>query len=94
MDKIKKIDSLQSLRTYAFLGILMQHCSLIRLGNWGGVSLFFALSGFVLAYSYIDKTIPINIKSICCFAWSKIKRLYPLHILIDYFGLRAHPIRF
>lgn len=81
MDKIKKIDSLQSLRAYAFLGILMQHCSLIRLGNWG-VSLFFVLSGFVLTYSYIDKAIPTNIKSICCFAWSKIKRLYPLHILM------------
>lgn len=81
MNKPRKINSIQSLRSYAFLGILMQHCSLIRLGTWG-VSLFFILSGFVLTYSYINKPIAVNIKSVCFFAWSKIKRLYPLHILM------------
>lgn len=44
--------------------------------------MFFILSGFVLTYSYINKPIDINIKSVCCFAWSKIKRLYLLHILM------------
>lgn len=78
-----KISSLQSIRALAFLGILCQHCSIIRLGTWG-VTVFFVLSGFVLVFSSYDKQYDISLKTQFLFALSKIKKLYPIHLLTTF----------
>lgn len=79
--KKTKIKSLQGLRAVAILAIFISHTglgNLEALGAWG-VSVFFVLSGFVMMYSYFPrKTIP---KFGFAFAWNKIKKLYPLHII-------------
>lgn len=79
----RRIDSIQGLRAIAFLAIFMSHSRLLGLGFLGawGVSIFFVLSGFLMVYNYypkIDYTFPPAYR----FAWQKIRKLYPLHILM------------
>lgn len=77
----KKIQTLQSLRGLAFMGIFLSHLGFAKLGAWS-VSVFFILSGFVMYYSYENKTLHSSIKDDVLFAINKIKRLYPLHLLM------------
>lgn len=77
----QKILTLQSLRGFAFFFIFISHLGLATLGAWS-VSVFFILSGFVMFYSYEDKELPVRYKENFTFAIKKIKRLYPLHILM------------
>ena len=80
-NKKTKNKSLQGLRAVAILAIFISHTgigSLGALGAWG-VSVFFVLSGFLMLYNYLPReTMP---KFNFSFVWSKIKRLYPLHII-------------
>lgn len=78
----KKLPSLQPLRAIAFIGIFFLHAG--ALVNWSSlaVSTFFVLSGFLMVYTYIDRDIDLTLKGCFCFALSKIKKLYPLHILM------------
>ena len=80
--EMKKINSLQGLRAIAFLAIFISHARLKNFGALGawGVSVFFVLSGFLMIYNYLPKQ--IITKSAICFSWSKIKKLYPLHIFM------------
>ena len=77
----QKLNSLQALRAIAFLGIFLIHAGAAV--NWGklGVSLFFVLSGFLMVYSYMDRPLSLNPISALGFSISKIKKLYPLHII-------------
>lgn len=75
------IESLQTVRALAFLGIFASHCGVTKLGNWG-VSVFFILSGFLMVYSYYNKPLNTSFKSCLAFSLKKIKKLYPLHILM------------
>ncbi len=78
---MKRIDSLQGLRAIAFLAIFISHASIGPLGGLGAwaVSIFLCLSGFTMMYSYYHReTQP---KFSLSFMWSKIKKLYPLHIV-------------
>lgn len=81
----KKIDSIQALRAWAFLGVFVSHTG-IRcfkgMGAWG-VSIFFILSGFLMTYNYYGKKRIESISFIknMSFAWNKIKHFYPLHII-------------
>ncbi|MBR4707676.1 MAG: acyltransferase [Pseudobutyrivibrio sp.] len=76
-----KINSLQALRALAFIGIFLVHSKIA----WGwprlGVSIFFGLSGFLMTYTYWDRTTPTDIKGAAIFSLSKIKKMYPLHII-------------
>ena len=72
----KRINSLQILRAFAFVGILASHCNFGQFGAWG-VSIFLVLSGFLMVYSYEDRKIE-NRKS---FAFNKIRKLYLLYVL-------------
>lgn len=76
-----RIKSLQGLRTLAFFGIFTSHTGLTQLGAWG-VSVFFVLSGFLMAYVYYERNLDCSLKRSVSFSIRKIKRLYPLHILM------------
>lgn len=75
------LSSLQGLRTVAFLAIFISHSGLGNFGALGawGVSVFFALSGFVMFYSYCGRS--TELRAGIAFAYGKIKRLYGLHIV-------------
>ena len=79
---MNKIESLQVLRAIAFIYIFLSHCDVLPTGPMG-VSIFLILSGFLLVHSAEKRKGSLltgfveNIR----FASSKIKKLYPLHIL-------------
>ena len=79
---MKRIESLQALRAIAFIAIFLSHCSIIATGPMG-VSIFLVLSGFLLVYTAERRkeSLVTGIVENIRFASSKLKKLYPLHIL-------------
>ena len=90
----QRIDSLQAVRAIAFSGIFVYHA--IRTfpgsgriyryiatgpGPWG-VSVFFVLSGFLMTYSYWNREPGITLREMALFALKKIRKLYPLHLIM------------
>lgn len=75
-----KIISLQSLRAIAFICIFLHHCGMFSFGA-EGVSIFIILSGFLMIYQYYNKDIKCGIKNNFFYSISKIKKIYPLHII-------------
>ena len=84
-----KINSLQAIRALAFLGIFSYHCSLTGLGSCG-VSVFFILSGFVLVYSYYERSPLLSLKPLSAlhFSLHKLARLYPLYLIMLVLSIR------
>lgn len=78
--KPTQLTSLNALRGLAFIGVFLEHTKLLWSGAWG-VSVFFVLSGFLMAYNYHNRTLDSSPKSIFHFAWKKVSKLYPLHII-------------
>lgn len=78
--KSNKITSIQALRGIAFLGIASFHCGLSLFGPWS-VSIFFVLSGFLMMYSYNNRSLECSLKNSFAFSLHKIKKLYPLYLL-------------
>ena len=83
MNNREKINSLQSLRALAFIGIFLQHAGAEHI-KWSslGVSVFFVLSGFLLVISNYEREDTVlsfltNFKYSC----RKVKNIYPLHII-------------
>lgn len=78
--KKNKIESIQSLRFIAFLGIFLNHT--LSPVDWPalGVSTFYVLSGFLLQTRYRDIDFKLSLKNCACFSLNKIRKLYPLHI--------------
>lgn len=74
-----RINSLQTVRALAFFGIFSQHCGVGSLGALG-VSVFLILSGFLMYYSYFDREIGHTFKECVLFSYTKISKLYPMHI--------------
>lgn len=104
--KIELIDSLQALRSVAFIFIFLSHSGIhffCRIGEWG-VSIFIVLSGFLMIYNYYQKTeiaiksnntnenekTKLPFKNPLLFSINKIKRLYPLHIITMIAGIIIH----
>jgi peptidoglycan/LPS O-acetylase OafA/YrhL len=86
MEKRPSLDSLTSLRFFAAALIVLLHSKdsfeLTR-GDWPyqlayGVSFFFVLSGFILAYVYAEGRPGFSIRD---FYVSRIARIWPLHVV-------------
>ncbi len=75
--------SLESLRGLFALGVAVMHHPSSFLGEGGlrmNVDFFFVLSGFVIAYSYMDRI--KDAAGLRSYAALRFFRLYPLHIVI------------
>lgn len=78
--RAKWITAIQGLRAVSFLAIFVSHSGLGPFGCLGawGVSVFLVMSGFLMAYQYLQK------QEAPAFGWAfvskKLKALYPLHI--------------
>lgn len=86
---MNKINSLQSLRAFAFVVVLLSHCEFPMILGQMGVSIFFILSGFCFAINYIPKadTLPRRFVGCVRFGISRIKKLYLIHILMLFFKI-------
>ncbi len=81
-----RLPSLTALRFWAALFVVVYHLSrqlapipvLSHLGWYGrtGVTFFFVLSGFVLAWTYHDTTVPAGV-----FWWRRFARIWPLLVV-------------
>ena len=79
----QRIESIQVIRAIAFILIFLSHVELIATGPIG-VSLFLVLSGFCMTYAYLgrpEKMPRPSPRNNLRFAWSKVKKLYPLHVI-------------
>ena len=78
----KLISSLQGLRAVAFLSVVLSHCGAPWLGPWA-ITVFVALSGFLMTCNYYDRprTAP-GLRSAIAFSLQKIRKLYPLHLIM------------
>ena len=78
----KLISSLQGLRAVAFLCVVISHCGAPWLGPWA-ITVFVALSGFLITCNYYDRprTAP-GLRSVIAFSLQKIRKLYPLHLIM------------
>lgn len=78
----KLISSLQGLRAVAFLCVVISHCGAPWLGPWA-ISVFVALSGFLMVCNYYDRPrTALGLQSAIAFSFKKIRRLYPLHLIM------------
>ena len=77
----KKIESLQVLRGIAFLGIFLSHAGIPFSWSNLSVSIFFVLSGFLLAYKYYDWNVKYSVLKRVRFSSRRIRKLYGLHIV-------------
>lgn len=72
---------LTSLRFLVIVLIYFHHLNYPGGLGPGAVTFFFALSGFVMAYSYDRKFFPLNTEQLKSFYVKRLSRLYPLYIL-------------
>ena len=68
----KRIESLQALRAFSFLGIFLSHAGSPVSWPALGVSVFFVLSGFLMSYTYHDRDMTASVRNNLRFAISKI----------------------
>ncbi|MFI5528262.1 acyltransferase family protein [Kitasatospora sp. NPDC051853] len=90
-----RLPSLTGLRFWAALLVVLYHLSrqlgelpLISPLVWygrSGVTFFFVLSGFVLAWTYADSPVPVTV-----FLRRRLARIWPLHALTTVLSLAAY----
>lgn len=82
ISKKEKLNGLQALRGFAFLGIFLGHANVgLKYTSGWQVSAFIVMSGFLLVFNYYDREVPCGFISNIKYSFSKIKRLYPLHLI-------------
>ena len=85
-----RIDALTGVRIIAAGSVFLSHAeapkyipapvqTLVTAG-YNGVTLFFVLSGFVLAWSYADRLIPLRPRAVWSFFVARFARIYPLYL--------------
>jgi peptidoglycan/LPS O-acetylase OafA/YrhL len=82
------IGEIDGLRCFAMTGVLLGHCSLMRLG-WAGVSLFFVISGFVVTKSLLDRERVDEPASVTFrnFMMRRVLRIWPIYYAYLFLGL-------
>ena len=78
---MRRLEALQGLRGIAFLLIFFGHCGVGSLAGMG-VSVFLVLSGFLIIYNHLGKEYSCKGLDNLRFAMKRIKRLYPLHVMM------------
>ena len=86
----QRIEALTGLRIFAALAVFLSHLrpfdgmnplvANFMASGYNGVTLFFVLSGFVLAWNYFDKLVTFSRRNIYSFAVARIARIYPLYL--------------
>ena len=81
-----RLNAIQGLRAVAFAAIFISHAGTGNYDGLGafGVAVFFVMSGFLMMLNYLQK----ETEPLCGvrFAFGKIKKLYPLHIVMMLFA--------
>ncbi len=77
----KKTESLQALRALAFFGVFFSHALRPTMWSTLGVSVFYVLSGFLMFIRYSDTEMNASFGNNLKFSVSRIKKMYPLHII-------------
>jgi peptidoglycan/LPS O-acetylase OafA/YrhL len=81
------LSTLTGLRFFAIILIYFHHLEYpIGLGP-AGVTFFFVLSGFIMAYNYNRKFIRLDTKELKRFYIKRLCKVYPLHVLTFLFSL-------
>lgn len=78
-----KISSFDALRVYSCFVVMGFH-AYITLWGYSGLSVFFVMSGFLCVYNYFGdgKTSKLGLGESLRFSLKKIKKLYPLHLVM------------
>lgn len=82
-EKREKITSFDALRAYSCLMVMAYHAHLLVPG-YSGLSTFFVMSGFLCVYNYYGdgRTARLGLRESLSFSLKKIKKLYPLHLVM------------
>ena len=80
IDYRNRLLSLQVLKAFACIGIIICHTNVCLFFGKSGVSIFLVLSGFLFTYNYFNSEIELSLKSSISFSLKRISRLYPLYI--------------
>jgi peptidoglycan/LPS O-acetylase OafA/YrhL len=88
----RRLPALTGLRIFAALAVYFNHLGgphgapgFVRSffeSGYCGVTIFFVLSGFVLAYNYFDEMTRPRVKEIYEFFLARFARVYPLYLLV------------
>lgn len=83
IDKREKLSSFDALRVYSCFAVMSYH-AYITLWGYSGLSVFFVMSGFLCVYNYFGdgKTSKLGLGESLSFSLKKIKKLYPLHLVM------------
>lgn len=85
-----RIESLTGLRILAAGGVFLSHLAppselpdtvkTFMASGYNGVTLFFVLSGFVLAWNYTERFVPFTWRELWAFGVARLGRIYPLYL--------------
>lgn len=83
MEKREKISSFDALRVYSCFVVMAYHAFLVVPG-YSGLSIFFVMSGFLCTYNHFGEgeTSKLDLRGSLRFSLDKIKKLYPLHLVM------------
>lgn len=86
-----RLDALTGLRILAAAAVFLSHNEsgdfvpaefrTFMASGYNGVTLFFILSGFVLAWNYADRMVPMRVGNVWSFLVARFARVYPLYLL-------------
>lgn len=77
---MRYVPQIDGLRFFAFLGVFLFHCNLIRwwFGAYG-VHLFFTLSGFLITYLLLESELPDKVRTVGIFYGRRALRIFPAY---------------
>jgi peptidoglycan/LPS O-acetylase OafA/YrhL len=86
-----RLESLTGVRFFAALAVVLNHYSIpgapawvnrITNSGYNGVTIFFVLSGFVIAYNYFDQFRIFSPRVCWNFFVARVARIYPLYVCV------------